>query len=262
MRVTLSGVSKGKDGGALPVTDVLYASNTATLAIAETEERPTVLGLIASGRMVADTGSVTIDDVADTKSLRRRVALVDAPPVCDPESSATVGGVTIEELMFAGRPSTIPAAKRWLTEHGFGHLARTAIGDLEPRERIALLMELTAMRPEVEGLVLVSPDRHRGEPAEWWTIAQGFAERGYAVLVIAGAAAVRVLRELPEPDSDIEPDVAVAPAIDAEPSAEPGKEVETKVEPDAEIEPRADADADPEPDDHPENPTDHEEEAR
>ena len=54
--------------------------------------------------------------------------------------------------------------------------------------RIRLLLELAALRADVEGLVLVAPDRHGGEPLDWWRIAEEFAERGYAVLVIAGHA--------------------------------------------------------------------------
>ncbi|CAH0194815.1 hypothetical protein SRABI128_01598 [Microbacterium sp. Bi128] len=51
-----------------------------------------------------------------------------------------------------------------------------------------MLLELAALRRGVEGLVLVAPDRHGGEPGAWWRIAEEFAERGYAVLVIAGEA--------------------------------------------------------------------------
>lgn len=233
MRVELRGVSKGKDGEALPPADAAFGSGEAVLAVAETEQRPTVLGLIASGRMVPDAGTVTIDGTGDSRSLRRRVALVDAPPVCDPEPNVTVTGLTVEELMFAGRPSTVPAARRWLAQHGFGDLARHPIGELVPRDRIELLMQLTALRPEVEGLVLVSPDRHRGEPAEWWQTANRFAAEGYAVLVVAGAAAIRVLAELPEPE-----DAAVA-EDGAEPEPEPTTDAGSASETDAEPEPVA-----------------------
>ena len=221
MRVELRGVSKGRDGEALPAADAAYASGEAVLAIAETDERPTVLGLIASGRMIPDAGTVTIDGAADGASLRRRVALVDAPPVCDPEPNATVAGVTAEELMFAGRPSNPAAARRWLGEHGFADLARTTIGSLAPKERIELLMQLTAMRPEVEGLVLVAPDRHRGEPAEWWGIAQRFAADGYAVLVVAGAAAARALGVEPVEEAPVVEHTE--PGADAAPEASESK---------------------------------------
>ena len=72
-------------------------------------------------------------------------------------------------------------------------IARTPVADVSPRERVALLLGLTALRPGVEGMVLVSPDRHGGHPAEWWELAESFADRGFAMLVVAGEAAAIVL---------------------------------------------------------------------
>jgi hypothetical protein len=51
------------------------------------------------------------------------------------------------------------------------------------------------LRRGVEAIVLVSPDRHGGEPAAWWAIAEDFAARDLAVLVIAGQASVPVARD-------------------------------------------------------------------
>ena len=191
MRVELRDVSQGL---ALPRTSVSYASGEAVVAVAETEQRPTVLGLIAAGRMRSATGLVLIDGREDADTLRRRVALVDAPTVSDPAPDVTVAGVTAEELMFAGRSAHPIAVRRWLDAAGFGGLARVPIGDVPARERLALLLELTALRTGVEGIVLVSPDRHGGDPVEWMQLADDFAARGMAVLVIAGEAAASLLR--------------------------------------------------------------------
>lgn len=193
MRIRLTDVAKGRRDEALPPTSLAYASGEARLALAETEQRPTVLGLIASGRMAPDVGTVTIDGRADAATLRRAVALVDAPDVCDPAPNVTVAGMVAEELMFAGRPSNPVSARRWLEAEGFGAIARTPVADVSPRERVALLLGLTALRPGVEGMVLVSPDRHGGHPAEWWELAESFADRGFAMLVVAGEAAAIVL---------------------------------------------------------------------
>ncbi|MBN9188435.1 hypothetical protein [Microbacterium sp.] len=193
MRIRLTDVAKGRRDEALPPTSLAYASGEARLALAETEQRPTVLGLIASGRMAPDAGTVTIDGRADAATLRRAVALVDAPDVCDPAPNVTVAGMVAEELMFAGRPSNPVSARRWLEAEGFGAIARTPVADVSPRERVALLLGLTALRPGVEGMVLVSPDRHGGHPAEWWELAESFADRGFAMLVVAGEAAAIVL---------------------------------------------------------------------
>ncbi len=56
MRIELHEVAKGRRGRALSPTSVAYESGLVTLACAETEQRPTVFGLIASGRMRPDGG--------------------------------------------------------------------------------------------------------------------------------------------------------------------------------------------------------------
>lgn len=212
MRVSLTSVSKGR---ALPETSLSFASGTARLAVAETEQRPAVLGLIASGRMRA-SGEVLIDGAPDARALRRRVALVDAPEVCDPAPDVAVAGVAAEELMFAGRPSSPLAVRRWLTDAGFADLARVPIADVAPGDRVRLLLELTALRAGVEGMVLVSPDRHGGSPEEWWGIVEELAARGFAMLAIAGDASAMVLDGRAQ-----RAERADEPAASAVPAAEP-----------------------------------------
>lgn len=207
MRIELQAVGKGRAQRALPETSLVYATGSATLAVVETEQRPTVLGLLASGRMRADTGTITVDGIAgpdvrpgstrrDAARIRRRVALVDAIEVSEPETNVTVIGVVAEELMFAGSAPNPFAARRWLDSLGLAHVGTTPIGNIEPAHRLRILLELAARRPGVEGLVLVSPDRHGGEPSVWWSLAREFAERGFAVLVIAGRASRAALGAL------------------------------------------------------------------
>lgn len=193
----LRGVSKGPKGRALPPITASAASGTATLVEAETEQRPTVLGLIATGRMRPDAGEVLFDaSPARGKALRAASALVDAPDVSDPDPNVLTVGVAAEELMFAGKPSHPVAAIRWLDEHGFADLAYAPIGTIEPSRRIRLLCELAAERAGVRLIVLVSPDRHGGRPQAWWEVATDLADRGFAVLVIAGRASTQVLEPL------------------------------------------------------------------
>jgi hypothetical protein len=193
MRVEAITVSKGRGGQALEPLSLAYESGRARLATAETEQRPTVLGLIASGRMRPDTGVVLIGGAEDNSAVRRKVALVDAPDVSDPAPNVTVFTVVAEELMFAGRPSNPIATKAWLGEAGLLPISRTPIADVAPADRLRMLLELSVLRPDVEALVLVSPDRHGGDPHVWWELAEEFAGRGLAVLVIAGQAAGAVL---------------------------------------------------------------------
>ncbi|WP_375386507.1 hypothetical protein [uncultured Microbacterium sp.] len=204
MRVELDSVSKGRDERVLPETSLIYETGRAVLVCAETEQRPTVLGLIAAGRMRPDSGSVRIDGRADAGALRRAVALVDALDVSEPEPNVSVAGVVAEELMFAGLASHPIAARRWLDGHGLGSIASTPIGNVAPAERIRILCELAAQRPGVAGLVLTSPDRHGGEPTVWWEICEEFAGRGLAVLVIAGRASESVLAASAPAEPDVE----------------------------------------------------------
>ncbi|HEY2556430.1 MAG TPA: hypothetical protein VGI08_04935 [Diaminobutyricibacter sp.] len=193
MKITLDGVTKGARNAALPPTSVTFRTGEVTLARAETEQRPTVLGLIASGRMRPDAGTVTIDGATDYSELRTRIALIDAPAVCEPAADVTVAGVVAEELMFAGRPSNPIAVKKTLAELHATEWARTAIANVPPTVRIGLLAELAIRREGVMGLVITSPDRHGGDPKEWWDLAQGLAERDLAVLVVAGDASAALL---------------------------------------------------------------------
>ncbi|MDN4596936.1 hypothetical protein [Leifsonia virtsii] len=190
MKIVLDHVGKG---AALPETSAAFETGRATLARAETEQRPTVLGLIASGRMRPDTGSVTIDGATDYSAMRRRIALIDAPDVSEPAADVTVSGIVAEELMFAGRPSHPVAVGRTLRELGASEWSRAAIGTVPPTVRIRLLAELALLRKGVDALVIVSPDRHGGDPVEWWRFARELAGRDKAVLVVAGDASAAAI---------------------------------------------------------------------
>jgi len=189
MHVILTSVSKGARESSLPTTSLAFCSGTVTLARAETERRPTVLGLIATGRMRADSGTVTIDGDTDYSAMRRRIALIDAPGVCEPADDVTVAQVVAEELMFAGRSGGRGNVLRVLEGLQLGGENRSAMANLAPRSRIRLLTELAVFREGVEGVVICSPDRHGGDPVEWWQLLEDLANRGYAVLAIAGDAA-------------------------------------------------------------------------
>lgn len=198
MRVELRDVAKGRRDLALPPTSLIYRTGRATLAIAETEQRPTVLGLIASGRMRPDAGAVRLDGARASRTLRHKTALIDAPDVSDPPPNISTVGMVGEELMFAGRLADPISARRWLDEHELRAYSRVPIADVPATDRVRMLLELAALRPGVEGLVLVSPDRHGGDPRAWWNLAQEFADRGLAVLVIAGQAAADLLTDTPD----------------------------------------------------------------
>lgn len=198
MRITLHEVSKGRGGQALAATSLEFHTGAVRFALAETEQRPTVLGLIASGRMRPDAGRVTIDGAESAKQIRRRVALVDAPGASDPHADITLAGVVGEELMFAGVGATPMHARRWLAQLGYEELRSVPIGSVDPAARVRILCELAVLRDGVDGIVLVAPDRHGGSPDGWWRIAAEFADRGYAMLVIVGGSAAVALERMQE----------------------------------------------------------------
>ncbi|MEU4014128.1 hypothetical protein AB0E56_02575 [Microbacterium sp. NPDC028030] len=283
MKIALQDVSKGRGGQALPSTSLEFHTGAVRFALAETEQRPTVLGLIASGRMRPDSGRVSIDGTSDAKALRRRVALVDAPDVSDPHADITLAGVVGEELMFAGVGATPLHARRWLAQLGFSELASAPIGTIDPAARVRILCELAVLREGVEGVVLVSPDRHGGSPDGWWRIAGEFADRGYAILVIIGGSAAVALERMhefeainasgpveplileePEPEAAPETESTVPETETETESAVPETETETAPEPEFEPEPateavpETEAESEPEAEPEPEDVTTHE----
>jgi hypothetical protein len=186
MRITLDEVTKGS---ALPPVSLAFETGTVTVVGVETEQRPTVLGLVASGRMRPDSGAVLVDGSVSSRSIRASIALVDAPGVSDPSPAVTLAGVTAEELMFAGRAASPWEVMRVLKVLGADDHARSDISDVPPAVRLRVLTELALLRDGVRGLVLVSPDRHGGDPAEWESLARELADRDLAILVIVGRSA-------------------------------------------------------------------------
>ena len=237
MRIVLDGVAKGD---ALPATSLAFESGLVTVVGVETAQRPTVLGLVASGRMRAEGGSVTVDGAADLRRIRRSIALVDAPVVSEPNESVTLAGVTAEELMFAGRPANPWAVMRVLTDLGADTLARAAMADIPPGIRFRVQLELALLRPGVTGIVWVSPDRHGGDPDEWAALAREIAGRDIAVLVIVGLASADVdttLANEPAESADLAESVELVELAGPADAPEPRSAIEPGPEPLLEVEP-------------------------
>ena len=210
IRVTLDGAAVGTGrAAALPPVSASYSPGTPTLLETEGGTRPTVLSLVASGRMKLDAGSVSAvrldaDGVSrplTAAQLRRAIALIDTPLVAEHSDDVSVSSVVREELALAcsHRRSARPAA--YSDRHSFGTLSAV--------DRLRLLIDLALRRPDVEALVITSPERHGGEPARWWRLVRETAARGgasgdgVAVLVVTDHATVAHLKALPhaEPPS-------------------------------------------------------------
>lgn len=208
MKIDLKAVTKEAKRELLQETSFSYKSDEVTLVCAESDQRPTVLGLIASGRMRPDSGEVLIDGEKNLRLLRRKIALVDAPDISEPEPNVLTLGVVQEQLMFAEQRATPQAAMEWLRLNKLAKWARVPIANVQPSARIRMLLELAASRANVTGIVLVSPERHGGDPNSWWGTVVKLAERGYAVLVISGVAATTILSDRIEAIYTSNPDPA------------------------------------------------------
>ena len=230
MRIVAEGVSKGSDGIPLPVRTESFETGRVTIAEAEVGDHPTVLALVLSGRMVPDTGSVTItggspsadgrgslDGSAGAALLRERIALVDAPDVSEPAADLLLRDVVKEELMYAGRSTSRATVEQTIADAGAAEFARVRVADVPAALRVRMLADLAAFRPGVRGLVLTQPDRHGGDPRDWLHVALDLAERDFAVLVVTGYAAAEIVRPLlPAPTA-----ASAAPSTPTQPDHDP-----------------------------------------
>ena len=221
IRVTLESAAVGTGvDAALPPVSTRYAPGAPTLFATEGGTRPTVLSLVASGRMGLDAGTVTAadlgprglgspdapddhdrpDDRPETPltpaELRRRTALIDTPLVAEHPADVSVATVVREELAFATRGATVPASVP-TSVTGYRRF-----GSLSGPERLTLLIELALQRPDVDALVVTSPERHGGEPTAWWRVLCVTAARGIAVLVVTDHATVAHLSSLSSTSSE------------------------------------------------------------
>jgi ABC-2 type transport system ATP-binding protein len=193
MLITLEGVRVGHGPtAALPETTLSFGPGIPTVFAVDSEQRPTVLSLVAAGRMRVDAGTVTPAD------LRDRVALVDTPLVAEPPAEVRASVVVREELTLAGRRGS---ATEYLRERGLIDFASAPFAAIPPVARLSLLLDLALLRPGIEAVVVTSPERHGVDTAEWWRLAREIGERGVAVLVVTDQASVDAIARLPHPES-------------------------------------------------------------
>lgn len=153
------------------------------------------LALALGGRLALSDGSITVGGSTDDAVRRRCCALVDLAGVSEPEDGLKVSAVIAEELAFAGAPSDRAAVRELLEADGAGDLAGHRWEQVPPARRTAWLAGTASRRPGVEVLVLAGPDRFGGDPRDWWAVAKDLAGQGFAVIVLASHASVRLLGE-------------------------------------------------------------------
>ncbi|WP_185996216.1 ABC transporter ATP-binding protein [Nocardioides campestrisoli] len=176
----------------------------------------TALALTVSGRHPEPTGTVELVDEDGTTTtsvgrLRRVTALVDAPGALQGTDVPRVLDVVAAALAQARRPSHAGASVRWLAARGLEDRRHDRLDALYGPDRTGMLTLLAAERPEVRFLVLALPDRHGGDPAHWWSLAQTLGHLGFGVLVACLWTTARELGAEPAPyRPDAVPSLAVA----------------------------------------------------
>ncbi|MGW0522652.1 ATP-binding cassette domain-containing protein [Crossiella sp. NPDC003009] len=183
----------GAHGPLLRPTTLRVRAGQVALVAGEPGTGHTPLALMLAGRMAPSAGEVTVDGRRDDAALRKRVAVVDAPGVTEPEDALPLRTVVGEELSFAGQPAGRAAVRDWLRRHDAEQHASTRFDRIPPTVRTRLLTELAAERPEVRLLVLDCPDRHCDDPHTWWTVARAHATRDRAVVVLCTETSARLL---------------------------------------------------------------------
>ena len=144
----------------------------------------TALALALSGRLRPTGGTVRLDGSADRNALRRKISVVDAPDITEPDGALTPRDVVAEGLSIAGSWSGRRKVRTWLADHELAEFAGERFENLLAHARARLLVDLAVEAHGVNALVLDRPDRHGGDPAEWYSIARGEAGRGHAVIVL------------------------------------------------------------------------------
>lgn len=171
----------------LAPTSLRVSSGELLVVSGEPNAGHTALGLVLSGRLPPGRGSVLRDGSPSTSALRRSVAVVDAPEITEPEPSVPVRTVAAEGLSLAGRSARRGAVRSWLSARGLAEHASTRMENLPPAERTRLLVYLAGAAESVGALVLDTPDRHGGDPRDWYELALRESRRQRAVVLLCSA---------------------------------------------------------------------------
>jgi len=183
---------RGRRDPLLPATSLEARRGELVLVPAERQDHRTALALVLTGRMKPSGGVVSWDGTRGTRPVRLASALVDAPGVNEPEQHLSVRDLVTEDLALI--PRRYRGALRsnpWLKVNSFEDIADQWIEQLDPLRRLELLTALALANPHTDLLVVDSPDRHSGDPANWLPrLHQLASDAGRPLAVIATVAAL------------------------------------------------------------------------
>ena len=216
-------------GAPVPAMTLTAGPGAPTIVAVETDERPMLVSMMLGGRLKPDSGRVTIDGRENLDELRKRSALVDTPVVAEPTAGLSLASIVAEEFSFAGKPSSRRAVHQYLHRQGIAEYGAVPIRALPPIRRTRMFSELALLRPGVNALIVTSPERHGGDPAEWYDSLAEIARRGVAIVIVTDAATRGLLlgygaRDAllpiaPEPESSVD-EISTASTSSATASSE------------------------------------------
>ena len=157
----------------------------------------TVLALALAGRYSGAEGTVTLDGTDRAAALQESVALVDVPGVSEPAGEVPLTTIAGEELSMAGRPARRRAVRTWLEANRLTEHVDARIEDLPPAVRVSALCRLAALRPGVDFIVMVLPERNGDLPDSWLAPARELVAADFGVLVTASLGSAAHLRGTP-----------------------------------------------------------------
>ena len=158
----------GRRDDLLPPTSLEAARGELLLVEGSRQDQRTALALSLSGRMRPSSGNVSWDGNTRIKTLRQASGVVDSPGVNEPEQHLSVRDLVTEDLaLIPRRHRGALRSTPWLQLNDFEDLAGLWTEQLPPARRIELLTALALANPDTELLVMDSPDRHSGDPADW-----------------------------------------------------------------------------------------------
>ena len=218
MRVQLDGVAIGRGlGAAVPALDLIVDGQVPVAVAVQTDERPLLVSMLLAGRIRPDSGRVLVDGRENADELRRRTALVDTPVVSEPAPGVALKTVVAEEFSFAGLSTSGGAVRAFLADHDLAEYASLPVRALLPADRIRLFSELAVLRNGVDGIIVTSPERHGGEPFQWYGPLAALAERGVTVTIVTDSATAGILVSLGARDGALpEPE---APELSSDPDS-------------------------------------------
>lgn len=183
---------KGRRDYLLPPTSLQAARGDLLLVSGKRQDQRTALALTLSGRMKPTAGAIDWDGGTRIKQLRQASAVVDAPGVNEPEPHLSVRDLVTEDLaLIPRRYRGALLSTPWLKVNRFEDIAGRWAEELPADRRLELLTALALANPHTDLLMVDSPDRHSGNPADWLPRLQELAyDAGRPLAVVATVASV------------------------------------------------------------------------